>query len=370
MVRWPALIGVVALVGCKEPVDHYGPWRAVSDRREADLTEALERARAGQELPGLAMAVAFHDDHTLWTGATGSANLDPSLAWEPRHTSRIGSVTKTFTAAIVHQLIAEGRVQLDDPLERWVPGGFTGVTVRQLLGHSSGIVSYNYVGGFDTSRAYTPQELVDWAYVHEPTLRFTPGTRFEYSNTNYVLLGLVIEAATEDTYAHQLQTRLFDPLQLGSMRLSGSGEPVDPALVHCYSAAPMVDTSDVDPSFGWAAGSIVSDAGDLARWNDALYLGDVLDEAGLDAMITPAGLTGPDETPYGLGAFHEQDDTYTSVGHTGGMAGYLTYAYTLLDPPATVVVMANRSGVDLREAAGYGWGVVLDVEIPCTSSGC
>ncbi|MCO4747912.1 MAG: beta-lactamase family protein, partial [Proteobacteria bacterium] len=279
-----------ALAACSAPVDHDGPWGEVSERMAETFEIELEEARAEQGLTGLAMAVAFHDDHTLWTSATGSAVNDPQADWLPAHTSRMGSVTKTFTAAIVHQLIEEGIVTLDDPVEKWVTGGYTGVTVEQLLGMSSGIVSYNYVGNFDTQRAWTPEELVQWAWDHESTLRFEPGTRWEYSNTNYVLLGLIIEAATGESYESELQRRLLDPLALDSMWLSGTGEKLHPDLVHCYGEAGE-DLTGVDPSFGWAAGSLVSNPADLARWNDALYFGDVLSEQGLERMVSPRGLT-------------------------------------------------------------------------------
>ena len=365
--QMPITIVLAALVGGCSPgadIDRSGPWGEVDPNLADMLQGELEDARAEQDLPGLAMAIAFHEDHTLWVSATGSMNLDPQTDWLPTHSSRMGSVTKTFTAAIIFQLVEEGVLTLDDPLEQWVSGWWTGVTIEDLLGHSSGIVSYNYVGSFDTSVPWIPDELVQWAWDSDPTLRFEPGTDWEYSNTNYVLLGLIIEAATGETYADQLQIRLFDPLELDSMWLSGTGEELPDDLVHCYSEPPLEDTSDVDPSFGWAAGSLVSQPGDLARWNDALFFGEVISESSRTLMLTPRGLTGSDETPYGLGAFYESDDEYTNYGHTGGISGCQTYAYTLEDPPATVVVMANQLGTDLRAASSYGWAAVLGIDYP------
>jgi len=354
---------LAALVcGCPA-VDHDGPWGDVDEGRDATLNAELEQARQEQDLPGLGMAVAFHDDHTLWSSGTGWADVQAEIPWDSGHTSRMGSVTKTFTAAIVHQLIDEEALALEDLVADITGAPWAGVSVQHLLSQSSGIVSYNYVGNFDTLRAWTPSELVQWAYDQEPELRFEPGTRWEYSNTNYVLLGQIIEAVTGSTYDDEVQTRLLDPLGLDSIWLSGSGETLNDELVRCYNEE-GVDTSDVDPSLGWAAGSLVGTPADIAKWNDALYFGRVLSDAALERMVTPLGLTGDDESPYGMGAFREGAGDEVTMGHSGGIAGYMTYAYTLENPPATVVVMANRLGSDLRAAARYGWAVVLGVDYP------
>lgn len=339
------------------------PWGEVDDFTAQTLQTELEQARAAQDLPGLGMAVAFHDTHTLWSSGTGWADVEAETPWGPTHTSRMGSVTKTFTAAVIHQLIDEGELDLDDDIVDLVGAPWPGVTLQHLLSMSSGIVSYNYVGEFDTHRAWTPDELVQWAFDQEPELRFVPGERWEYSNTNYVLLGQIIEAVTGHTYADQVQERLLDPLGLDTIWLSGTGETLDDEIVRCYGEQGE-DTSDVDPSFGWAAGSLVGTPADVAKYNDALYFGRVLSEQALDRMVTPLGLTADDESPYGMGAFSEGSGDEVTMGHSGGIAGYLTYAYTLQSPPATVVVMSNQLGTDLRDAAAYGWAVVLGVEYP------
>lgn len=351
------------LIGCTASPDLDGPWLDVDEQHAQQLQAALEAARSEQGLPGLAMAVAYHDDHTLWVSASGSALLEPQTDWRPSHRSRIGSVTKTFTASRVHQLVEEGVIGLDDPIEQWVPGWYSGVTVEHLLGHSSGIASYNYIGSFDIQQAYTPQELVQWAWDREPALRFEPGTRWEYSNTNYVLLGLVIEAATGSSYEDNLEEVFFGPLGLSSMELAVTGDGIPEDLVHCYSAAPHTDSSALDPSFGWAAGSIVSTPEDLAIFTDALYFGDLLGPDALSRMVTPQGLTGEDDSEYGLGAFYESDGELTITGHTGGMAGYLSFAYSLNEPKATLVILSNQEDTDLRAASIHGWAAILDVAL-------
>jgi D-alanyl-D-alanine carboxypeptidase len=356
------------LAGCYSdaappPAGPDDPWQDVEPALAARFQAALENARAEQALPGLAMAVAYRDERRSWVSATGSSNLATETAWLPSDESRIGSVTKTFTAAIVMQLVDEGLLSLDDAIETHVPGWYEGPTLRQLLAHTSGIASYNYVGGFDMSRAWTPEELVQWAFDHEPALRFTPGSSWDYSNTNYVLLGMVIERVTGMSYADVLRARIFEPLEL-DMRLAASGDD-SPELVRCYEGSPPVDSSTSDnPSYGWAAGAIVSTPSDLARWIVALYGGEVVSGASLAAMTTPSGVTGPDVEDYGLGTIIENGDEQTLVGHTGGIGGYQTHAFYLVDQRVAVVLMANWREVDLRAASMHAWAAVLGVPYP------
>lgn len=331
-------------------------WNGLDDAKIAELEAALEGARAEQELPGLAMAVATQDE--LWVGTTGLAEVATERAWARDDPFRIGSVTKTFTTAAVLQLASEGALSLDDPVQQWVPGYWAGPTVAHLLGHSSGIASYNYIGSFDGSRAYTPVELVEWAWEREPELRFEPGSDWEYSNTNYVLLGLIIEAATGTSYEAAVEARFTEPLGLDATRIAGAGDQ-DPALVRSYDEAGNDITWSQDASMGWAAGGGESTPAQLARWTVALHGGDVLTDAHHDFMVLPAGLTGEGESDYGHGAFYESDGTYTIYGHTGGIAGFATYAYYLEDPGIALVVMSNRQPTDLRDASTWGWAAIL-----------
>jgi D-alanyl-D-alanine carboxypeptidase len=357
------------VAGCTGTAPPPGPeptsWEAVEPALAARFEAALEAARAEQGLPGLAMAVAYRDSRRSWVSAAGFSNLTAETRWRPSDESRIGSVTKTFTTAIVLELVEEGRLSLDDAIETWVPGWYEGPTLRQLLGHTSGIVSYNYVGDFDVSRAWTPDELVQWAYDHEPSLRFVPGTAWEYSNTNFVLLGMVIEEVTGQSYAEALRTRLFEPLEL-DMRLALSGDD-SPELVRSYDGTPPVDSSrSDDPSYGWAAGGIVSTPADLARWIVALYGGELVSSTSLEWMTTPNGATAPEQEDYGLGTIIENDggSGLTLVGHTGGIGGYATHAFYLADENVAVVLMANWREIDLRAASNHAWAAVLGIPYP------
>lgn len=361
---------LVGACGCSESKEDCGSvcdpqktWKPVDATLASKFQAALEAARAEQDLPGLAMAIAYRDSRELWVSATGFSNLATKTPWLPSNESRIGSVTKTFTTAIILQLSEEGRLSLDDSIESWVPGWYAGPTLQHLLGHTSGIASYNYVGSFDMSKPWKPEELVQWAYDHEPELKFAPGTKWEYSNTNFVLLGLVIEKVTGQSYADALYTRLLEPMDL-DMRLALSGDD-SPKLVRSYSGSPLVDYSDAaDPSMGWAAGGIVSSPTELARWAIALYGGELLSSASLEAMTTPNGVTTPEEEDFGLGTFIESDGEHTLAGHTGGIGAYQSYAYYLEDKDVALVVLSNQLPTDLRAASSHAWAAVLGIPYP------
>ena len=343
-------------------------WAPVAPELGDRLHAALEAARAEQDLPGLAMAIAYRDSREMWVCSTGVSNVEEQTPWLATDESRIGSVTKVFTGAIVMQLSEEAVLSLDDPLETWIsawPGWHNGPTLEHLLAHTSGIESYNYIGGFDKSVPWTPEGLVQWAYDHNPMLMWTPGTAWYYSNTNFILLGMIIEAATGQSYAHALQTRLFDPLGL-DMRLAVSGDD-SPTLVRSYTPPPLQDNSHAeDPSSGWAAGAIVSTPADLARWTVALYGGELLSSNSLTLMTTPSGVTVPNQEDYGLATFIENDggDGHVLVGHTGGITGYQTWAYYLEPEGVAVVVMSNRLETDLRAASSHALAAVLGIPYP------
>ncbi len=330
-----------------------------TDGEPEDVAGALERAVDELELFGAAMAVEFEGGET-WRFASGLSRVETMEEWEPGRSIRIGSVTKTFTAALIFLLVEDGVLTLDDPLEVWAPGYYDGLglTLRHLLSNTSGIVSYNYVGSFDDTRPWAPEELAQWAVEHEPALRFEPGTEWEYSNTNFVLLGLVIEAATGTSYEEQFEARLAGPLGLTRTYVAGSGD-MNPALVDCYDRDGSNTSARADPSFGWAAGAAVSTPEELARWTSALYGGEVLSASSLELMTTQLVLADGTTQDYGLGAFVERDGDDALFGHEGGIGGYITYAFYWEADGIALVAATNTFDTDMRALAGYGWSALL-----------
>jgi D-alanyl-D-alanine carboxypeptidase len=214
---------------------------------------------------------------------------------------RIGSTTKTFVATVVLQLVGEGRLSLDDTVDRWLPGVVSGhgndgsrVTVRELLQHTSGI--YNYTNdfpalastaGFQAHRfdTYTPQQLVAIAMRHAPN--FAPGTGWSYSNTNYILAGMIIEAVTGHSWAREVNARIIRPLRLRHTITPGTDPSIPGPHADGYSnfgSGPTIDVTAWNPSGADSAGSMISTTADLNRFLAALVRGRLLRPAQLTAM--------------------------------------------------------------------------------------
>lgn len=249
---------------------------------------------------------------------------------------RVGSNTKAFTAVVVLQLVAEGKIGLDTTVDTYLPGllpgdgtGGSRVTVRQLLQHTSGLPDYTRHLD-DDIRPYTPRELLDRALPHGAD--FAPGEKWAYSNTNYIVAGLLVEDATGRPLAEEIDRRVIKRVGLRHTYFPAPGETTilerHPRGYHQDAAGvPPVDATEWDPSWAWAAGQIVSTNSDLNRFFTALLAGRLLPAAQLDQMRTtvPAGYPFPTGAGYGLGLV----STPLSCGgvywgHGGSMTGYET----------------------------------------------
>lgn len=277
--------------------------------------------------------------------------------------SRIGSVTKTFTATAVLQLVDAGAVRLDDPIARYVPGvpGGDAITVRRLLTMRSGLADYTKVDGFqqsvmsDPHRQFTPAELLDWAF--RMPADFAPGEKFEYSNTNYVLLGLLVEKVGGTPIADYLNSHILVPL-----RMAHTGFPTDTQLPNPHAqgytepegdSGVPVDATDWTASFTWAAGAMTSTLDDMRIWLPALASGTLLSpELQAQRLMTPPEAGGPTGFGYGMGVFTLDG----WVGHNGSVPGYQTVAVYLPERATTLVVMINT---DIAPPGSSGPGDAL-----------
>ena len=261
---------------------------------------------------------------------------------------RIGSVTKTFVAALVLQLVEEGRLGLEDTVEHWLPGRIPNgraITVRHLLSHTAGLFDYVQDGRVlgDHERRWRPEELVSLAVAHPPE-QTTPGGRFTYSSTNYVVLGLIAEEAADAPLERQLREHLFGPLRLS--RTSFVPGEIRGRHVHGYRSpsrdgivtGPPVDTSREPAWWTWAAGAIVSTADDLQRFFAALLRGRVLSPALLREMETlvPAG-----RLRYGLGIATVPTPCGRAWGHSGNVQGTIAVAWNTVDGSRQLVLVVN-----------------------------
>ncbi len=252
---------------------------------------------------------------------------------------RIGSATKTFVATVVLQLVDEGEVGLDDPVDRYVAGVPKGedgerATVRQVLNHTSGLYDYAHEEGYSTNRwrgadrfrTYRPRELLDVAFARASY--FDPGEGWRYSNTNYVVAGMLIERVTGRTYGDEIRSRILRPLGLTRTTVPGRwpGLPHPHARGYTEVGGRLVDATLMNPTLDWAAGEMISTADDLNRFFDALLSGRLTSAASLDAMRRTVDGTGT-IFAYGLGLQRFDLPCGRSVwGHGGELIGYLTYA--------------------------------------------
>ncbi|MFI1255555.1 serine hydrolase domain-containing protein [Streptomyces netropsis] len=269
---------------------------------------------------------------------------------------RIGSNTKTFTAVVVLQLVGEGKIGLDVPVDTYLPGlvrgeGIDGsrITVRHLLQQTSGLPNYsNYLG--DDVRYFEPRELVDIALRHKA--RFDPGKKWEYSNTNYVLAGLIVEKVTGRPLAEEMDRRIIKRIGLRHTYFPAPGdatirEPHPKGYYRESAGAPLHDITEIDPSWGWAAGQLISTNSDLNRFFTALLTGRLLPEAQLTQMRSatrPAEKTFGPGARYGLGLVSMPlpcgDGVYW--GHGGSFPGYETRGGVTTDGRAANVAVTMQ----------------------------
>jgi D-alanyl-D-alanine carboxypeptidase len=276
---------------------------------------------------------------------------------------RVGSITKTFVATLVLKLVAEGRVRLTDSVARWLPGlvpGGPAITLRELLQHTSGIYDYFRDPGFlpaveaDPARVWPPRKLVQIAVAHPPL--FPPGTSWAYSNTDYILLGLVAEAATGRPVGQELREQIFGPLGLRgtSFPFAATGLPSPHADGYLLGQpGGPADVTRVSASIAWAAGAVISTANDLARFYTLLLAGRLLPAPLLREMLqtVPAG-----SIQYGLGIFSLKLPCGTVWGHDGDFPGYSSDAFTTRNDQRQVVLFFNADSNTLsaQQSADVG----------------
>ena len=309
--------------------------------------------------------VYVRDGASVRAAAAGHADLRRKKLLTPAMSFRVGSITKSFVATVVLQLVGEGKLTLDDTLDHWLPGvvpDATGVTIRELLNHTSGIPNYTNEVTFDTalvstpSRVWTPQELVSFVDQRPPL--FSPGARWSYSNTNFILLGLIVERITGRPLGAELRDRIFAPLRLVHTSFPTASTSMPAPFAHGYllpnnGLVPVRTYKDVtawSPSWAWAAGAVVSTADDLARFYGALLSGDVLKPELLAAMEdTVPVTTDPGGPGYGLGLMRDETACSDTWGHDGAVPGYTSFVTGRRDGSRIVVVLVNTS-VTIRRA--------------------
>ncbi len=340
------------------------PSRAVVSR----VADSLARVFLGaHSAPSVAVAVVRGRD-TLVMRAWGKADLEQDVDATASTVYRVGSVTKQFTAAAVMQLVEQGRAKLDDPVGGYLPtlpAAWHVVTVRQLLNHTSGIPSYTDNGPSWVRRwgeAMPPDTLV--ALTANAPMWFAPGTKWQYDNSGYVVLGMLIEKLTGHTWADEIETRFAKPLGLAH---TGNCMPM-PLIkrrAHGYvrDENAWLNAPYIDMTQPYAAGAICSTIGDLTRWNSALHTGHVVTPASYALMTTPEGAAANAELKYGFGLGRDTLAGRPVVTHGGAIHGFLAGNAWIPSAQLSITVLANASGAPsdelLAQLARLALGVPL-----------
>ena len=337
-----------------EPTQNVSSSLQTSTQRDRNSVKQAMRDTLQFGYPGILAKTS--EGGKTWGYAAGIADLRNKKPMKTDFRFRIGSVTKTFVATVLLQLAGENRLNLDDSIEKWLPGviqgnGYDGkqITIRQVLNHTSGIADYIQSKDFDimdTKKSYTAEEFVKMGISLPPD--FAPGKGWSYSNTGYVLLGILIEKVTGNSYAEEIENRIIEPLELSNTFLPGNSSVI-PGTNHARGyvqpdgASELKDVTYSNP--GSSDGEMISTADDLNKFFSYLLGGKLLKEQQLKQMLTtvPTGREGMDG--YGLGIFETKLPNGVSIwGHTGGALGFTTLVGGRLGGKHTLVVNWNSLG--------------------------
>ncbi|GAA1320146.1 serine hydrolase domain-containing protein [Streptomyces sanglieri] len=366
--RGAAAAAAAGLLAVTVPVGAAWPETVPTPSVSASSTPSAPPASPSTEFPPLTPAVAKQLDRAvrqvmgdarvpgvtvgLWVPGKGSyvrafgvADKSSGAPMSTGLNMRVGSVTKTFTVTAMLTLVDQGKVGLDDPIGKYVKGVPDGdrITLRELAGMRSGLFNYSMDPDFfkaltsDPQRPFTPQELLDYSFKHP--LQFQPGEKFEYSNTNAILLGLVVEKASGRPLADYLERNVFEPAGMNHTflpRTAAFPTPHAQGYTDQTASGRTGNATNWNPSWAWAAGGAISDQRDLRTWARVLATGTLLSPA-TQAERLRTGPSGLPDTGYGLGIF----DVHGWVGHNGSLPGYESLVVHMPDTKATLVVLLN-----------------------------
>jgi D-alanyl-D-alanine carboxypeptidase len=329
---------------------------------DARLRALLHRLTTVDGAPGALAEV--RDRHRSTVLTSGVADVDSHAPVHRDSRFRIGSMTKTFTATMMLQLVGERRVDLDAAVERYLPGVVRGhgndgrkITVRQMLQHTSGLPDFlAYLKPQDVVQDplahHDPHDLVKLALAHPPT--FKPGTGWKYSNTGYLLAGMIIEKVTGRPYGEELRQRIVEPLHLRGTSFPGDDPAIPAPHPRGYAQpgpdAPLLDITAINPTVGGTAGGIISSGTDINRFLGALLGGRLLPPGQLKEMMKTRPTGSSDGRAYGLGLESKPlPGGGLYWGHTGDFLGYETAAGATVDGrQATVMVNLGPGNSDAQ----------------------
>jgi CubicO group peptidase (beta-lactamase class C family) len=319
------------------------------DGVSAQVDAAVEGQRAAQKIPGVSLAVC-RDGKMVKASGYGLANVELEVPVTPATIFQTGSVGKQFTSMAVMMLEEEGKIGLDDKIAKYLPESPTAwkdITVRNLLTHTSGIADYGGEEGsmgkgvINFRKDYTEEELIQ-AFAKMP-MDFAPGEKWSYSNTGYVLLGVIIHRATGEFYGDFLQRRIFGPLGMTATRIISEADIV-PHRSNGYRLVKgeLKNQEWVSPTLNTTAdGALYTDVLDLAKWDAALNTKQLIHPSSYEEMWTPVKLNNGKAYPYGFGWFLADKDGKHAESHDGAWQGFTMNITRYVDDRLTVIVMTN-----------------------------
>jgi D-alanyl-D-alanine carboxypeptidase len=324
----------------------------LSPQLRTGIDDIAQQVLKSTGVPSASVAVV-QDGKLAYVQAYGSAKLDPQTAATPAMRYSIGSISKQFTAAAILMLAEEGKLSLDDPVSKYVSGLTDGdkVTIRELLSHTSGYQDYwpqDYAPPM-MFKPITADGIMDrWAKI---PLDFPPGTKWQYSNTNYVIAGVIVEKVSGMPLLQFLSQRVFTPLSMTSVADTDKNKlpPTDPTGYMRYALGPLRPSGKEGAGWMFAAGELAMTAEDLAKWDLSIIDQKILKPASYLAMETETLLKNGVGTRYGLGVTVTSQNGHRILQHGGEVLGFFAENIVLPDDKIAVVVLTNQ---DASAAAG------------------
>jgi CubicO group peptidase (beta-lactamase class C family) len=320
---------------------------------ESDIAELVQKTLSQRNIPGVSVAVV-RDGKTILTRGYGLANVETKAPATEQTAYQLASVTKQFTAAGVLLLVEEGKIKLDEPFVTYLPDlpaawkeRWKEVRIRHLLNHTSGIESYTSLPDFGKTmrKDYTHRELI--GLVADKPLRWKPGEKWDYNNTGYYLLGMVIEKVSGKSYNDFLTERIFQPLGMKDTRVNDL-QAVIPNRATGYGMGPkgLRNGEYTSPTQPYAAGALISTVADMAKWAEAVDAGKILKAESWKEAWTPTKLADGKTEGYGFGWSLGTANGHPTISHGGGIPGFSTNILRLPADKLTVVVLTNLEGAD------------------------
>lgn len=295
--------------------------------------------------PGCAVLLAKKGEVLLEKGY-GTANLELNVPMKPEMVFRIGSITKQFTAVSILQLVDKGKIALSDSIQKFIRNfHFKGktITIEHLLTHSSGIRGYEQIDAKVPNAIrvdFTPKSVID--SLDRLSLEFDPGTKYHYSNSNYFLLGYIIEAVTGKTYQQYLEENIFTPAGLHATFYENQEQIItNRASGYSLSDGKYRNAGFISMSTVYSAGALLSNVSDLFKWHQALYSGQLIKNETFAKAITPYKLNNGKQVEYGYGFFIKTENGINSIGHGGAIDGFRAIEMYYPDQDIFIALLIN-----------------------------